>query len=48
MLKYIDFVNIEYSLLMNVLDVSVSKYLLDEYFIVVWVNDYYYEMFGYI
>lgn len=47
MLKYIDFANIEYILLMNALDVSVSKHLLDEHFTVVWANDRYYEMFGY-
>lgn len=47
MSKYIDFANIEYSLLMNALDVSVSKHLLDEHFTVVWANDRYYEMFGY-
>ena len=47
MSKYIDFANIEYSLLMNALDVSVSKHLLDEQFTVVCANDRYYEMFVY-
>ncbi|MFL8675511.1 EAL domain-containing protein [Clostridioides sp. GD02404] len=42
-----DFANIEYSLLMNALDVSVSRHQLDEHFTVVWANDRYYEMFGY-
>nr|WP_243108425.1 EAL domain-containing protein [Maliibacterium massiliense] len=38
---------LEYSLLMNSMDVSVSKHLLDEHFTVVWANNRYYEMFGY-
>lgn len=47
MSKDIDFTNIEYDLLMNALDVSVSKHLLDEHYTVVWANNRYYEMFGY-
>nr|UWI50705.1 EAL domain-containing protein [Clostridioides difficile] len=47
MSKDIDFTNIEYDLLMNALDVSVSKHLLDEHYTVVSANNRYYEMFGY-
>ena len=37
----------EYELLMNSLNVSVSKHMLDEHFTVVWANEYYYHLFGY-
>lgn len=37
----------EYNMLMSSLRVSVSKHLLDEYFTVVWANDYFYEKTGY-
>lgn len=37
----------EYMLLMNAVNVSVSKHLIDEHFTVVWANDRFYEMFGY-
>ncbi len=37
----------EYTMLMSSLRVSVSKHLLDEYFTVVWANDYFYEKTGY-
>lgn len=33
----------EYELLMTSLHVSVSKHLMDEYFTVIWANDYFYE-----
>ena len=33
----------EYTMLMSSLRVSVSKHLLEEYFTVVWANDYFYE-----
>lgn len=39
--------DLEYSLLMNSMNVSVSKHLLDAHFTVVWANDRYYDMFGY-
>lgn len=38
---------LEYSLLMNAMNVSVSKHLLDAHFTVIWANDRYYDMFGY-
>lgn len=37
----------EYETLMNLLQVSVSKHLLDEHFTLVWANDYYYDLIGY-
>ena len=39
--------DIEYQLLMNSLNASVSKHLLDEHFTLVTANQRYYEMFGY-
>lgn len=39
--------NIEYSLLMGLMGVSVSKHLLDEHFTVLWANDFYYDLIGY-
>lgn len=39
--------NYEYDTLMNLLQVSVSKHLLDEHFTLVWANDYYYDLIGY-
>ena len=37
----------EYTTLMNLLHVSVSKHLLDEHFTLVWANEFYYDMIGY-
>ena len=37
----------EYTTLMDMLHVSVSKHLLDEHFTMVWANDFYYELTGY-
>ena len=37
----------EYTTLMNMLRVSVSKHLLNEHFSLVWANDFYYELIGY-
>lgn len=37
----------EYSMLMSSLQVSVSKHLLDEYYTMVWSNDFYYNLIGY-
>ena len=37
----------EYNTLMNVLQVSVSKHLLDNDFTLVWANDFYYSLIGY-
>lgn len=37
----------EYETLMNLLEVSVSKHLLDEQYTLVWANDFYYELIGY-
>ncbi len=37
----------EYDTLMNLLQVSVSKHLLDAHFTLVWANDYYYDLIGY-
>ena len=37
----------EYTTLMNMLHVSVSKHLLNEHFSLVWANDFYYELIGY-
>ncbi|WP_418666567.1 response regulator [Allofournierella sp.] len=37
----------DYELLMNSMEVSVSKHLLDEHFTMVWGNDFYYKMIGY-
>ena len=36
----------EYSTLMQLLEVSVSKHLLDEHFTLIWANDFYYELIG--
>lgn len=36
----------EYSMLMRLLGVSVSKHLLDEHFTLVWANEFYYEFTG--
>ncbi len=37
----------EYDTLMNLLQVSVSKHLLDENFTLIWANDFYYNLIGY-
>ena len=37
----------DYELLMNSMEVSVSKHLLDDHFTMVWGNDFYYKMTGY-
>lgn len=37
----------EYTTLMHMLHVSVSKHLLDEHFTLIWANPFYYEMIGY-
>lgn len=37
----------EYDTLMNLLQVSVSKHLLDAHFTLVWANNYYYDLIGY-
>lgn len=37
----------EYDTLMNLLQVSVSKHLLDEHFTMIWANDFYYDLIGY-
>lgn len=39
--------DLEYSLLMGLTGVSVSKHLLDEHFTLLWANDFYYDMIGY-
>ena len=39
--------NQDYTLLMNMLHVSVSKHLLDEHFTLIWANDFYYDLIGY-
>lgn len=39
--------NFEYSLLMGLMGVSVSKHLLDEHFTLLWANDFYYDLIGY-
>ncbi len=44
--RYFD-LNDEYNTLMSSLHVAVSKHLLDEYFTVIWANDFYYEKTGY-
>ena len=36
----------EYSTLMQLMGVSVSKHLLDEHYTVVWANEFYYELIG--
>ena len=36
----------EYSTLMKLLGVSVSKHLLDEHFTLIWANEFYYEFTG--
>lgn len=40
-------VNDEYSTLIHLLHVSVSKHLLDGHFTLVWANDYFYDLIGY-
>lgn len=37
----------EYTTLMHMLHVSVSKHLLDEHFTLIWANPFYYELIGY-
>ena len=37
----------EYIMLMSSLQVSVSKHLLNEYYTMVWSNDFYYDLIGY-
>ena len=37
----------DYEMLMNTLQVSVSKHILDEHFTVVWSNDFYYQLIRY-
>ena len=37
----------EYETLMNLLQVSVSKHLLNDQFTLVWANDFYYDLIGY-
>ena len=37
----------EYDTLINLLQVSVSKHLMDDHFTLVWANDYYYDLIGY-
>ncbi|MCQ5143833.1 hypothetical protein [Enterocloster bolteae] len=37
----------EYDTLMNLMQVSVSKHILVEYYTLVWCNDYYYKLIGY-
>lgn len=39
--------NTEYSMLMSLMGVSVSKHLLDEQFTLLWANDFYYDLIGY-
>lgn len=39
--------NLEYSLLMGLTGVSVSKHLLDEHFTLLWANDFYYDLIKY-
>ncbi len=36
----------EYDTLMRLLEVSVSKHLIDEHFTVIWANDFYYQVIG--
>ena len=40
-------VNDEYSTLIQLLNVSISKHLLDEHFTLVWANDFFYNLIGY-
>lgn len=40
--------DLEYNLLMGLTGASVSKHLLDEHFTVLWANDFYYDMIGYL
>ena len=37
----------DYELLMNTMQVSVSKHTLDEHFTLVWSNDFYYQLIRY-
>lgn len=39
--------NYEYSVLTSLLEVSVSKHLLDEHFTLIWANDFFYDLIGY-
>lgn len=39
--------NSEYSMLMDLSRLSVSKHLIDEHYTLVWANEYYYELIGY-
>ena len=45
--KRYDVLDHEYKTLMSVMHVSVGKYLLDDYFTLLWANDYFYERTGY-
>lgn len=40
-------VNYDYNLLMSLMQVSVSKHLLDDYYTMVWSNDFYYKLIRY-
>ncbi|EEY85158.1 response regulator receiver domain protein [Bacteroides sp. 2_1_33B] len=40
--------DLEYNLLMGLTGASVSKHLLDEHFTLLWANDFYYDMIGYL
>ena len=42
-----DTMNYEYTTLMDMLHVSVSKHLLDDHFTLIWANDCYYDLIGY-
>ena len=39
--------NYEYTTLMDMLHVSVSKHLLHDHFTLIWANDCYYDLIGY-
>lgn len=39
--------NYEYSVLTSLLEVSVSKHLLDDHFTLIWANDFFYDLIGY-
>lgn len=39
--------NSEYSMLMDLSRLSVSKHMINEYYTLVWANEYYYELIGY-
>lgn len=36
--------NAEYSMLMSVLEASVSRHLIDGHYTCIWANDYYYDL----